>query len=265
MSIYKKRWKEDLGNYRPVSLTLVPGKVMEQIILCVIMQHTQDNQGIRPTQHWFVKDSFGVNIPSFGGLSMTLIHCTMNDIRVTERQSDPEKLKTTSSFAVASHGTKLNGKERFKGCQSNRGMDNIIYCNRESYAFTVVVSHSSDLRALRRQKQLGSHQWDEATFFPVWYLRKSAQIPGLQAAMLHPAVPVPGKRQKCAGKLRSHNVDFLAKYCIFSQEKLAKHKRAFEAFPQILEIVDYYVTDGLTDLRLFAVMASLAQKIAALE
>lgn len=28
-------------------------------------------------------------------------------------------------------------------------------------------------------------------------------------------------------------------------------------FPQILEIVDYYVTDGLTDLRLFAVMASL--------
>lgn len=35
--------------------------------------------------------------------------------------------------------------------------------------------------------------------------------------------------------------------------------------PQILEIVDYYVTDGLTDLRLFAVMASLAQKIAALE
>lgn len=34
---------------------------------------------------------------------------------------------------------------------------------------------------------------------------------------------------------------------------------------QILEIVDYYVTDGLTDLRLFAVMASLAQKIAALE
>ena len=41
--IYKKSCREDLGNYRPVSLTLVSGKIMEQIVF----RHVRDNRGIR--------------------------------------------------------------------------------------------------------------------------------------------------------------------------------------------------------------------------
>jgi len=51
--IYKKGHKEDPGNYRPVSLTSVPGEVMEQIILGEITRHVCGIQGIRPRQHGF--------------------------------------------------------------------------------------------------------------------------------------------------------------------------------------------------------------------
>ncbi|KAK4817985.1 hypothetical protein QYF61_004098 [Mycteria americana] len=64
--IFKKGWKEHPGNYRPVSLTSVPGKLMEQIILSAITQHVQDNQGIKPSQHGFRKGrSCFTNLISF--------------------------------------------------------------------------------------------------------------------------------------------------------------------------------------------------------
>ncbi|KAJ7425826.1 rna-directed dna polymerase from mobile element jockey-like [Willisornis vidua] len=56
MPIYKKGLKEDPGNYRPVSLTLVP-EILEQVTMSAIMWHMQDNQGIRSCQHEFVKGS----------------------------------------------------------------------------------------------------------------------------------------------------------------------------------------------------------------
>jgi len=53
--IYKQGQKEDPGNYRPVSLTLMPGKVIKQIIMSALTGHVKDNQGIRPSQHGFMK------------------------------------------------------------------------------------------------------------------------------------------------------------------------------------------------------------------
>ncbi|KAF1441643.1 hypothetical protein FQV21_0009000, partial [Spheniscus demersus] len=53
--IYKKGWKEDPGNYRPVSLTSVSGKIMELFILRALTRHVRDNQGIRPSEHGFMR------------------------------------------------------------------------------------------------------------------------------------------------------------------------------------------------------------------
>jgi len=55
MPIYKKGWKEGPRNYRPVSLSSVVGKVMEQIIVTAITRHTQDDWVIRPSQQGFMK------------------------------------------------------------------------------------------------------------------------------------------------------------------------------------------------------------------
>ncbi|KAK4832481.1 LOW QUALITY PROTEIN: hypothetical protein QYF61_023528 [Mycteria americana] len=55
MPIYMKDQKEDPGNYRPVSLTSVPGKITERFILSALNKHVQASQGIRPSQHGFRK------------------------------------------------------------------------------------------------------------------------------------------------------------------------------------------------------------------
>ncbi|PKU39570.1 rna-directed dna polymerase from mobile element jockey-like [Limosa lapponica baueri] len=66
MLIHKKGRKDDPGNYRPVSLTSVPGKVMEQIILSAIMQYMKNQQAIRPSRHGFMKGrSCLTNLMSF--------------------------------------------------------------------------------------------------------------------------------------------------------------------------------------------------------
>ncbi|GAB0208953.1 mitochondrial enolase superfamily member 1 [Grus japonensis] len=61
--VFRKGKKEDPGNYRPVSLSSIPGKVMEQLILGVINKHVEEKKVIGSGQHGFTKGKAFDTVP----------------------------------------------------------------------------------------------------------------------------------------------------------------------------------------------------------
>ena len=54
-AVFRKGKKEDVGNSRPVSLTSVPRKVMEQPNVAAISKQLEEKKDVRRSQHGFTK------------------------------------------------------------------------------------------------------------------------------------------------------------------------------------------------------------------
>uniref|UniRef100_A0A4W3I0M1 Reverse transcriptase domain-containing protein n=1 Tax=Callorhinchus milii TaxID=7868 RepID=A0A4W3I0M1_CALMI len=59
--LFKKGGREKMGNYRPVSLTSVVGKILESLIKDVVMGFPEDHNKIRQSQHGFTKGKSCLN------------------------------------------------------------------------------------------------------------------------------------------------------------------------------------------------------------